>query len=209
MSSYPVHFDVDPVPRFTRLQLFIRLAAQLALGMLGVSLGTVFWVGYLLLPIYAASRIASLGSPARYAETDGPRVMRVLHWCAAISSWAGLVTESLPTADPAETVHVKLDAELVRSSPVSALLRLFAGFLSALVLCVLGFFGAFVWIWAAFTILVRQDVGPGASSYLAGLQRWSLRLLAYQACLVDRYPPFSFPDGPQPSERNERRIVTV
>jgi hypothetical protein len=209
MSNYPVRFEVEPVARFTRVQLLIRLAAQLALGMFGVSLGTVFWVGYLLLPIYAASRIASLGSPARYAETDGPRVMRALHWFAAVSSWASLVTESLPAGDPAETVRVELEPTPVASSPISAILRIFTGFLSALVLCILGFFGAFIWLWSAFTILTSERVGPGASSYLAGLERFSLRLLAYQACLVDQYPPFSFPDGPRSAEGNERRVVEV
>jgi len=40
-------------------------------------------------------------------------------------------------------------------------------------------------------ILVAQRVGPHAFAYLVGLQRWSIRLLAYQASLVDEYPPFS------------------
>ena len=209
MSSYPVSFDVERAARFTRVQLLIRLAALMALAILGVSFGTVFWVGYLLLPIYAASRIASVGSAARYAQADGPRVMRVLHWYAAISSWAGLVTEALPAGDPAETVRVTLDSTPVASSPVAALLRILTGSLSALLLCFFGFIGVFVWIWAAFSIRVSEGVGPGAVSYLVGLQRWGMRLLVYQACLVDRYPPFSFGDGPPPAARNNERIVTV
>lgn len=207
MSSFPLHFGVVPVTRFTRVQLLVRLAALLALGMLGFSLGTVFWLGYLLLPIYAASRIASLGSATEYARVDGVRVMRVLHWFAAVNAWAGLAAESLPAADPAETVRVRLEPTPVVSSPVSAILRIFTGFLSALTLCLLGFVGVFVWIWAAIYIVVNQTVGAGASAYLVGLQRWGLRLLAYQACLVDQYPPFSFRDEPSRTERGEHGIV--
>jgi hypothetical protein len=154
-----------------------------------------FWFGYLLLPIYAASRIASLGSAAEYARSDAPRVMRALHWFAAVNAWAGLVVEALPARDPAETVRVRLDPTPVEASPVSAVLRILTGFLNALALGVFGFIGIFVWLWAAISILVRESFGAGASAYLTGLQRWTLRLLAYQACLVDRYPPFSFPDG--------------
>lgn len=39
-----------------------------------------------------------------------------------------------------------------------------------------------------------------ASAYLLGLQRWSVRMLAYQACLTDAYPPFSFADTPAVAE---------
>jgi hypothetical protein len=207
MSAYPVEFDVKPVPRFTRVQLFVRLAALLALGMLGVSLGTVFWVGYLLLPIYAASRIASLGSAAQYARNDGPRVMLVLHWFAAVNAWAGLATEALPARHPSDTVHVRLEPTPIQSSPVAAILRIFTGFLSALALCLCGFLGMFIWIWAAISVLIDETIGARASSYLIGLQRWTLRLLAYQACLVDEYPPFSFRDGPRRAESNEQGIV--
>lgn len=207
MSSFPLHFDVMPVTRFTRVQLLVRLAALLALGMLGISLGTVFWIGYLLLPIYAASRIASLGSANEYARADGARVMRVLHWFAAVNAWAGLAAEALPAADPAETVRVRLEPTAVVSSPVSAILRIFTGFLSALTLCLLGFVGVFVWIWAALSIVIDQTVGAGASAFLVGLQRWTLRLLAYQASLVDQYPPFSFRDDPPRTEHREQGIV--
>ena len=43
---------------------------------------------------------------------------------------------------------------------------------------------------------VLRTRGPAAFNYLVGLQRWSIRLLAYQASLVDEYPPFSFADAP-------------
>jgi len=203
MSPYPIHYEVLPVARFTRLQLLIRLVAALSLGVVHLSLGTVFWLAYLWLPVYAASRIASQGSAAEYARRDGPKVMRVLHWLAAVNAWAGLAVETLPAHGPEETLRVTLDPTPTTSSPVSALFRIVTGLLSALVLGILGCIGAFAWLWAAISILVHESVSPSAHSFLVGLQRWSVRLLVHQACLVDRYPPFSFRDGPRQAHADE------
>jgi hypothetical protein len=209
MNAYPVRFEVELAARFTRVQLLVRLAAVLVLGGLGISLGTVFWGAYLLLPVYAASRIATRGSAAEYARQDGPSVMRALHWLAAVGAWAGLVVEALPAHGPGETVRVTLEPTPTRSSPVSALLRIVTGLMSALVLGLLGFIGLFVWIWAAISILFHESVGAGAFAYLSGLSRWGVRLLAHQACLVDQYPPFSFRDGPRPANTDDSRIVAA
>jgi len=209
MTSHPVHFAVSDSREFTRVQLLVRLVAVFALGVIGVSLGTVFAVAYLLLPVYAASRIASLGSSDAYARNDGQRVMRGIHWFAAVSAWAGLAVEALPAHGPEETVRLTLDVSPVRASPVAALLRLLTGLLSALVLSVLGCIGTFVWVWAALCVLVTERIGAGAHGYLVGVQRWGVRLLAYQACLVDQYPPFGFSDESGEQRSGGERIVAA
>jgi hypothetical protein len=84
-------------------------------------------------------------------------------------------------------------------TPSSALWRVVTGLPSALVLAILCWIGVVVWLWAALTVLFTERVGRGAFNYLVGLQRWSIRLLAYQASLVDEYPPFSFSDVPPAS----------
>jgi hypothetical protein len=195
MRSYPVFLNVDRPSRFTRKQLLFRVVAFALLGIVGVSLGTFYLLAYLALPIIAAFRIAFLDSSRRYFEEDGRRIMRGLHWLIALNAWAGLVTEKLPARSPEETVAVTLDDTSPSATPVSAVLRIFTGLPSALALCVLGWLGMFVWLWAAFTVLLEERVGAGPFDYLLGLQRWTLRLFAYQACLVDEYPPFSFSDG--------------
>lgn len=195
-SSYPVHYSVEQPSQFTRLQLAIRVAAFLALGILGVSFGTVIMFAYLALPVFSASRMAAGVEPRAYIEQDGPRILGVLHWFAAISAWAGLVSERLPRHSPAEIVDVAIESDEARPGIGSALLRIFTGLPSAIVLGVLCWLGMFVWLWAALNILFTQRVGPHAFQYLLGLQRWSFRLLAYQASLVDEYPPFSFADVP-------------
>jgi hypothetical protein len=131
---------------------------------------------------------------------DSRRLTRILYWFAAICAWAGLTAERLPAKSPEETVELAI-APSGKPTSLGALARIVTGIPSALVLLVLGVVGALVWLWAAITILVHERVSETAFQFLAGLQRWALRLLAYQAALVDEYPPFSFEDTELPAAR--------
>ena len=195
MLDYPVHFSVQAPARFTRLQLAVRVVAFIAVGALGVSCGAVFLFAYLALPAFAASRLASGRDPDIYVREDGPRIVAGLKWLAAISAWAGLVVEKLPVKSPSETLTLAVSAD-AHPTAKSALLRVLFGLPSALVLGLLCWLGAFVWLWAAVTVLFTERVGASTHHYLVGLQRWGMRLLVYQASLVDEYPPYSFGDSP-------------
>ena len=198
-SNYPVHYAIEPPPRFTRLQLLIRLLAFCVIGMLGLSFGAVFLVGFIALPVFAAVRLSSRDTAQHsYVTDDGPGVIAALRWFAALSAWFGLIAEHLPTRSPDETVRIEVEATAHPTSS-SALFRLLSGLPSALVLGLLCWLGMFVWLWAAFSILFTERVGMGAFNFLVGVQRWSIRLLAYQAALVDDYPPFSFSDLAPPA----------
>jgi hypothetical protein len=194
MQTYPVRYHVEHPAQFTRLQLLIRVVAFAALGVVGLSFGTVFVFLYLALPVLAASRLTT-GNADSYLTGDGPRIVRALRWFAAVSAWTALITDRLPATTPDEVLRLDV-ATGGHPTPVSATWRFLTGLPSAFVLCILGCIGCFVWLWAALSILVTGRVGPGAFQYLVGLQRWSVRLLAYQASLIDEYPPFSFSDAP-------------
>lgn len=195
-STYPLRYSVEHPPRFTRINLLVRAVAFVALGMFGLSFGAVFLFAYLLLPVIATLRLSGTDDPGAYLRQDGPRVLAGLRWLAALSAWAGLTAERFPTGNPAETVTLELPATPHRTGARSApIWRVLTGIPSALVLGLLVWLGTFVWLWAAVSILISERVGTGAFNYLVGLQRWSLRLLAYQASLVDEYPPFSFTDA--------------
>jgi uncharacterized protein DUF4389 len=195
MAAYPVHYSIEHPPRFSRINLLVRAIAFVALGICGLSFGTVFLVAYLLLPVIAASRLSGAGDPDAYLRQDGPRIVAALRWLAALSAWAGLTAERLPSRSPGETVTLEVAETAHRAAtPSSAIWRVISGIPSALVLAILCWIGMFVWLWAALSILLHERVGAGAFQYLVGLQRWSTRLLAYQASLVDEYPPFSFTD---------------
>jgi hypothetical protein len=204
-TTYPVHYRVDKPARFGRLQILIRVLAFMVLGIVGLSLGLLFWAAYAGFAIFAAARLSGDRDPAAYLAQDGPRVLRVLTWFAAIGAWFGLVADRLPDRSPEEIVRVEVEPT-GRPAASSALLRLLLGLPSAFVLWLLGVIGWFVWLWAALSVLIRERVGDGAFGYLTGLQRWTIRLFAYQASLVDQYPPFSFdetPAGPPPVSASE------
>jgi len=192
MLAYPVHYTVEKPSRYTRLQLGIRLIASLALGLLGLSLGLIYLVAYVVAPAYAASRLSSGGA---YLREDGPKVARALSWFAAVYAWFALVTDGLPARAPDERVQVVVEP-MGTPSAGSAAWRLLLGLPSAFALAILGCIGGLVWLWSVLNVLFFERVGDGAHAYLVGVQRWSVRLLAYQASLVDVYPPFSFDDAP-------------
>jgi hypothetical protein len=193
MSRYPVHYDVLERPSaYSKSGLIARLIAFCALAVLGVSFGLAFLFLYLALPVFASVRVANRGAPA-YFDDDGPRVIRILRWLAALQAWAGLTTDRLPAGSPAEIVRLDVEGP-AHPTPGSALWRVLTGIPSALVLGLLSWIGCFVWLWSALSILFVGRVGPGAYAYLVGIQRWSMRLLTFQASLVDEYPPFGFAD---------------
>lgn len=202
MIPHPVHYSVDRPERFTRLQLLIRVLAFIVLGIVGLSLGLVFMAAYLGLPLFAAARLSGRPEPGSYLDEDGPRLTRLLSWFAAVYSWFGLVSVRLPDRTPGEVVRVEIERG-GQPTTASALWRLLLGLPSALALWLLSLIGCLVWLWAAITILLHERVGGGAFDFLAGLQRWAVRLLAYQASLIDEYPPFSFDDVPRPPPDSE------
>jgi hypothetical protein len=199
MTAYPVHYQLVLPVRFARSQLLVRIIAFGVFGLLGVSFGTVFWFAYAALPVYAAIRLGIV-DPNTYGTEDGRRITRILHWFAAICAWAGLTTDRLPAKTPDETVELAIVPTAPPTS-MSALARIVTGIPSAIVLALLGMVGALVWLWAAISILVHERVNEHAFHFLVGLQRWSLRLLVYQAGLVEEYPPFSFEDVELPAAR--------
>jgi hypothetical protein len=200
IMHYPVHYSVEQPERFTRVQLGLRVAAFIVIGLVGLSVGLILAIAYVGLAAFAALRLgASDEGRAPYHEEDGPRVMRGLAWFAAIFAWLGLVTDRLPQRGPDQLVRLEIDPDAARGAELTtsaALMRLLVGLPSALALAVLYFIGIFVWLWSAIRILVEERVGDTAHAYLTGVQRWTLRLLAYQAYLVEPYPPFGFEDEP-------------
>jgi hypothetical protein len=201
VTPYPVQLSVDKPAHYSRLQLLLRVLGFIVIGMLGLSLGLIAIVAYLALPAFAAARLAGdRDERASYLETDGPRITRALSWFAAIYAWFGLVVDRLPSKTPAETVRLAIEPAAARTAeptPATALWRLLWGLPSALVLMLLYFFGSFVWLWSALRVLFSERVGDVAHGYLTGLQRWTIRLLAYQASLVEPYPPLSLAEGPR------------
>ena len=84
----PVHLAVARPDRFTRMQLLVRGAVFIALGMVGLSFAGIFGFAYLVLPIYAAVRLGSPESARSYLDEDRPRILGFLRWFASLSAWS-------------------------------------------------------------------------------------------------------------------------
>lgn len=92
-----------------------------------------------------------------------------------------------PGGDPA-SVSIEYPEELNRWLP---LVKWFLAIPHYLALFVLSLGAFFVGIGAFFAVLFTGKYPPGMRSYLVGVNRWNLRVLAYAGFLRDEYPPFT------------------
>ena len=194
---YPLHFDVKYSERFSRVQLALRIVLFVIIGLLGFSLGALFLVLYLALPAFAAINLSE-EPPQEYLEQDGPRIARVLRWVMAVYAYFALLDDRPPTREPDGQLELEIHFG-GRPTPATALLRILFGIPSALVLTVVMFFASIAWVIAFVLVLVRERYGHGLFEFQTGVLRWMVRLLAYQASIVEPYPPFSLGEAAPPA----------
>jgi Domain of unknown function (DUF4389) len=181
--SYPVSFDVERPPTFQRAHVFLRVALLIVVGWIGHPFG-LLWLG---VPVVVAILLAQKGGQ-RYLDEDGPTLTRVFTWILAVIAYLALLTDRLPTRDKQP---VRFEVERSGSPTVSsALLRILYSIPSLIVLALLVFVGAFVWLLAVVLVLVNKRYPESAWRFLCSLVRWEANLFAYLASLTDRYPLF-------------------
>jgi Domain of unknown function (DUF4389) len=164
------------------------VALLVVVGWLGHPFG-LLWLG---VPVVAAILVAQKGG-RRYVDDDGPTVTRVLGWILAVLAYLALLTDSLPGG--AEQ-PVRFGVDRAGTPTVgSALLRILYAIPSVIVLAILAFVGAIVWVIAVVGVLVSESYPESLWRFLLGLVRWEACLLAYLSSLVDRYPPFALETG--------------
>ena len=180
----PVTVDVERPAVFRRAHVFLRVALLIAIGWIVHPFG-LLWLGA---PVVAAILVSQKGG-ARYLDEDGPRVMSVLNWILDLVAYASLLTDRLPGQDGHP---VRFQVERSGSPTVgSVLLRILYAIPSLIVLAILAFVGAIVWLIAVIRILIDENCPESLWRFLLGLVRWEAHLLAYLASLVDHYPPFA------------------
>jgi Domain of unknown function (DUF4389) len=120
-------------------------------------------------------------------------VTGVLNWILDLVAYLALLTDRLPRdgGHPAR-FHVERSG-----SPTvgSALLRIVYAIPNLIVLAILVFVGAFVWLIAVVFVLVTERYPDSLWRFLLGIVRWQACVFAYLASLVDRYPPFALETG--------------
>lgn len=205
MISYPVFFSVPRPERFNRAQLALRLVILAVLSIVGITMGAVFGLLYLALPIFAAIAVSTKGA-RRFLDEDAPRYARGLRWVMSAYAYMMLLTDHLPSA-PGDDVRFDIDPGAHPGpgpSTGTALLRLLTSLPSAFVLALLGLVSWIVWLVAALMILATEDYPPALHSFQCGVLRWQARLFAYHASLTEQYPPFAFDAGSVPTVDGER-----
>ena len=182
--SFPVDFEVERPPVFQRAHVFLRVALLIVIGWIGHPLG-LLWVG---IPIVAAILVARKGGQ-RYLDDDGPTVTNVLNWLLDLVAYLALLTDQLPGGGE-HPVRLRIERS---GSPTtgSALLRILYAIPSLIVLSILVFVAAIVWVIAAVLVLVNESYPESVWRFLRGIVRWEACLFAYLASLVERYPPFT------------------
>jgi hypothetical protein len=186
--AFPVTFDVERPPGFQRAHVFLRVALLVVIGWIGHPIG-LLWLG---LPLVAAILVSQKGGQ-RYQDEDGPTVTRALNWILDFVAYLALLTDQLPGRGE-HRVRFQVDRS---GSPTvgSALLRILYAIPSLIVLGILTFVGAIVWVIAVVLVLIDKKYPDSLWRFFLGIVRWEACLLAYLASLVDRYPPLALETG--------------
>lgn len=197
MPAYPVQLEVSTPPRYDRIQLLLRLVISLSLGWLGATGGGLVWLLYLALPAFVAVIVSTRGA-GHYTVDSGPRLWRVISWLLGFWAYMLLLVDRFPVdREPPIDVTLRSTGHV---SVHSALLRLVTSIPSAFVLAILSFVSCILVVVGMITIAIDETIPAGIQAYQRGFLRWTARLLAYHASLVDEYPPFSFEATHGPTE---------
>lgn len=131
--------------------------------------------------------------PATWQRT-APGATGWLGWVVTVIAYMWMLSDRLPVSG-GETGRFEVEQS---GTPTvgSALLRIVTAIPSAFVLALLMFVSAIVWVIAAVWILISENYPESLFGFQRGVVRWTARLLAYLASLVDSYPPFSLDTGP-------------
>lgn len=198
MDGYPVTFDVVRPERWDRVQVLLRLLILVALGFLGIQLGWVFVALYLALPVIAAVLISQRGAEA-YLQGPGAQILQVLRWWDAGVAYLGFVTDRFPTSTE-DLTTARLDAWPGGSPTVgTALSRLITSLPELLVLAILSWVGAVMWLIAAVVVLFTEQVPDFAWRFQRYVVALQARLLVYHASLIEQYPPIGVREEEPPA----------
>jgi hypothetical protein len=204
MATYPVFFSVARPERFDRVQLALRIALLVVLSIFGLTIGAISSLVYLGLPIVAAMAIRAHGP--RFLADGAPRFARALRAILGAYAYVMLLVDQVPEGDD-ERVAFAIEPDAWRESPGPTafvpLVRWLYALPSAFVLAILSVPAWIVWLVAAVMILFTEEYPKALHDFQCGILRWQARLYAYEAGLVEAYPPFTLDAGALPTSPRE------
>jgi hypothetical protein len=165
----------------------------IAIGVWHRTVGSLFGLLYVFLPLFAAMSISRNGGVGLRRE-DARRFTSVIDWAVSFYAYFLFVIDRFPfnAGDRGAWLSVQ-----VNGSPRvgSALARLVTTLPHAIVLCVLGVASGFVAFAMAVSVLATGKCPDGLHTFQRDVVAWIGRVLAYHASLVDAYPPFALTTG--------------
>ncbi|HEX5059982.1 MAG TPA: hypothetical protein VFV99_11515, partial [Kofleriaceae bacterium] len=142
MAPYPVQLEVSSPARFDRMQLLVRLGIAIALGWLGITMGWLAWLLFLVLPVIAAIVVSTKGAEY-YLHTTATKLWPPLTWLLSFSAYMLLITDEVPIDETSLRTELHVTGT---PSISSALARIIMSIPSAIVLCLLGFASCVLWV---------------------------------------------------------------
>jgi hypothetical protein len=193
ISSYPAALEAGFPHRYERVQVLFRLMLIVAIGVLHRTVGSVFGVLYLLLPIFAAMSISKNGGIGLRRD-DTRRFTAVIDWAVSFYAYFLFVIDTFPfrKEDRGAWLSVQVDGSPRVGSAVARLLTTLP---HAIVLFVLGFASGIVSVVIAISVLTTGKCPDGLHTFQRDVVAYIGRVLAYHASLVDIYPPFGLTTG--------------
>jgi Domain of unknown function (DUF4389) len=162
--SFPVTLEIERPLVFQRAHVFLRVVLLVVVGWIGHPFG-LLWLG---LPVVAAILVSQKGGQ-RYLDESGPTVTRVLNWILDLVAYLALLTDRLP-GEGGHPVRFQVQRSGT-STTGSALLRILYAIPSMIVLAILAFVGAIVWVIAAVLVLANEQYPESLWRFLLGLVR--------------------------------------
>jgi hypothetical protein len=126
--------------------------------------------------------------------------MMYVRYAARTYSYVGFMREEYPpftfetvAADPLDDPRVRVDfqPQLTDRNRLTVFFRFILAIPQFIVLAVLGVALYVVYIIAFFAVLFTGRFPEGLRTFVVGVTRWYVRVMAYHLLLTDVYPPFS------------------
>src|SRR5256714_1770489 len=185
-TAYPVRYSVDyPDRDLNRLTTFFRIFTVLPIV---IVLRTVTASGVLFL-----APLLTILFRKKYPRWWFDWNLELLRFQARVGVYLGLMTDTYPSTDEHQSVHLDIDypdveRELGRGMPLVKWLLALPHYIVLIALDI-GAILAVIGAW--FAILFTGRFPRGLFDYLVGVGRWHTRVVGYSFVLVtDAYPPF-------------------
>ena len=206
-DQYPARLDIDYPEELDRLTTFFRLIWALPIV---VVLSLLTATGNETVVTETGEKVRESGGGIvgglflatmlmivfrqRYPRWWFDFALELNRFSTRVGSYLGLLTDSYPSVEESQSVHLEIDypdveQDLNRFLPLVKWLLAIPHYV-VLVVLVVGAIIAIVSAW--FAILFTGRYPRGLFDYVVGVGRWGLRVQAYATLLVtDRYPPFN------------------